>query len=407
MELPAGEPRPEAPLPRRRHPLLDDRYVRTSSGDVDADGNRISFESHRTERAVSYEVVNRRIELGLDLPFESIDGRPVFLGDLDYRNGGPSGGGNRLTVTEGYWGIAPGTIPSDRPPGFIAVPDEETMIRRGPIRFIGAAELPRTSRVGTCTLCSEYGCSQEVSERFPNERFTSSVSQGTIVCLLERGLTPPQDCPGSVGVSFARFGFRPPGGLDPPAGGFARAHAHAGPPLRPLVRVRPVGPLSLGALDMLRSESLGMLKTLAVTPLLTGVAVLFVFPSPAGAVAIDCSEVGAVAAAAWRHPTRPGLVAVLCRHDPLPGWSDSLWIVEAAPGAVPEIIEVPLHGTGVDSSTWLECPGPALAHVVDRTHMGTVTDQVLRVEPRGRVRVVEATRLPPGSGSARSHVACP
>ena len=106
------------------------------------------------------------------------------------------GGGNRLTVTESYWGIAPGTVPSDRPPDYDAVPDQETMTRRGPIRFIGAAELSRTYRVGTCTLCSEFGCSEEVTEHFPDERFTSSVSQGTIVCLLQRGLTPPQDCPG-------------------------------------------------------------------------------------------------------------------------------------------------------------------------------------------------------------------
>ena len=175
---------------------LVDRFVRTSSGDVDDAGNRISFESHRTERAVSYEVVTDRIQLELDLPYQSIDRGPVALGDLDYRNGGPMGGGNRLTVTESYWGIAPRTVPDDRPPDHVVVPDQETMTRRGPIRFIGAAELPRTSRVGTCTLCSEYGCSQEVSERFPSERFTLSVSQGTIVCLVQRGLTPPQDCPG-------------------------------------------------------------------------------------------------------------------------------------------------------------------------------------------------------------------
>ena len=172
------------------------RFVRTSSGDVDDAGNRISFESHRTERAVSYEVATDRIQIELDLPYRSIDSGPLGLGDLDYRNGGPMGGGNRLTVTESYWGIAPGTVPSDRPPDYDAVPDQETMTRRGPIRFIGAAELSRTFRVGTCTLCSEFGCSEEVTEHFPDERFTSSVSQGTIVCLLQRGLTPPQDCPG-------------------------------------------------------------------------------------------------------------------------------------------------------------------------------------------------------------------
>ena len=152
-----------------------------------------------------------------------------------------------------------------------------------------------------------------------------------------------------------------------------------------------------------------MLKTLGAVCFLTAIAVLFalVSPAPAAAVIIDCSEVGGVVVAVWRHETRPELVAVLCRHDPVPGWWDSLWIVQTAPGAAPRIIEVPLHGTGVARFSWLDCPGPALAHVVDRTHMGTITDRVFRVESGGRLQVVDSMRPRPGSGSARPHVRCP
>ena len=49
---------------------------------------------------------------------------------------------------------------------------------------------------------------------------------------------------------------------------------------------------------------------------------------------LDCRHAGAVPATSWPHPTRPQLVAVLCRHDPLPGWWDSLWIAERRLGAI-------------------------------------------------------------------------
>ena len=41
------------------------------------------------------------------------------------------------------------------------------------------------------------------------------------------------------------------------------------------------------------------------------------------------------------------------------------WIIGTVPRAVPWILDVPLHGTGVVRFSWLDCPGPALAHVVD------------------------------------------
>ena len=152
-----------------------------------------------------------------------------------------------------------------------------------------------------------------------------------------------------------------------------------------------------------------MFKALRALCFLTAVAVLcaLVFRALAAAVPIDCSSVGAELAAAWLHPNRLDLAAVLCRHDPLPGWWDSLWIVETASGDAPRIVELPLHGTGVAGFSWLDCPGPALAHVVDRTHMGTINDRVFRVGSGGRLQVVDSMRLPPGSGGARPHVPCP
>ena len=162
---------------------------------------------------------------------------------------------------------------------------------------------------------------------------------------------------------------------------------------------------------LLFSEALRVFRRLGATCFLTAVGVLFALPSPAGAVIVDCSQVGSQPAAVWPHPTRPELMAVLCQGDPLPGWLDSLWIIGTVPGAAPWIIEVPLHGTGVVRFSWLDCPGSVLAHVVDRTHMGTITDRVLRVHSGGRsggrLQVVDSARLPPGTGSARTRVPCP
>ena len=129
------------------------------------------------------------------------------VGDLDHRVGGFTGL-SRLVINDLYWGIAPGT-PTAAGDGVPLEPDEEHMTRTGPIRFTGGMELARTSRVGTCTLCSELGCDHTVVEEFPGERFTSSVSQGAIVCLMERGLTPPGDSP-VLDFGFAFFGLPQP-----------------------------------------------------------------------------------------------------------------------------------------------------------------------------------------------------
>ena len=109
----------------------------------------------------------------------------------------------------------------------------------------------------------------------------------------------------------------------------------------------------------------------------------------------DYADRGGDLAHVWLHPADSGLRAILCRHDPFPGWSESLWLLDLCNAAAPDVaVEVPLHGTGVASFAWLACPGELLAHVVDRTHMGTITDQVFRLGEGGRVFVyrVEARK---------------
>ena len=119
----------------------------------------------------------------------------------------------------------------------------------------------------------------------------------------------------------------------------------------------------------------------------------------------DCAGVGAAEAWARPHPGRPHLAAVLCRWDPFPGWSESLWIVDAA-GDEPTALRVPLHGTGIESFRWLDCPGALAAHVVDATHMGTLTDRVVRIVA-ARVEVVDRARFRRGTGAVRSRAPCP
>ena len=114
-----------------------------------------------------------------------------------------------------------------------------------------------------------------------------------------------------------------------------------------------------------------------------------------------CPDADSVEAARWPHPTQP-LVAVLCRYDPFPGWSEGLWILAADRAA-----QIPLYGSGVDSFAWLDCAGEVLAHVVDSTHMGTLTDRILRFDADGTVQVVDNILIEPGRGAARTGPACP
>ena len=122
---------------------------------------------------------------------------------------------------------------------------------------------------------------------------------------------------------------------------------------------------------------------------------------------VDCSHADADFAAAWPHPARPYVVALLCRHDPFPGWWDTLWIADTRTGASTGLVEVPLHGTGVDRFEWLDCPGALVARVVDRTHMGTVTDRVLRFDFDDAVEVLDPDRMVPGADRERPLSRCP
>lgn len=94
---------------------------------------------------------------------------------------------HEFAFREYYWGVAPGTA-SHAPPGTIAETDREWMTRSGPVRLSAAMGYARGAGVGSCTVCSENGCDDSVVEEFVGERFTSSVTLGTAVCLV--GPTP-------------------------------------------------------------------------------------------------------------------------------------------------------------------------------------------------------------------------
>lgn len=136
--------------------------------------------------------------------------------------------------------------------------------------------------------------------------------------------------------------------------------------------------------------------------------VALLLPAHAGAraaPAFDCAGVGAVEAWVRPHPSRPHLAAVLCREDPFPGWWESLWIVDTE-GGEPTVLRVRLHGTGIEHFAWIDCPGAPLAHVVDSTHMGTLTDGLIRIVGE-RIEVVDRAQFRRGAGVVRSSAPCP
>ena len=121
----------------------------------------------------------------------------------------------------------------------------------------------------------------------------------------------------------------------------------------------------------------------------------------------DCANRGGDLAHVWLHPADSRVRAVLCRHDPFPGWSETLWLLDLRNAAAPDVVvQVPLHGTDVASFTWLACPEEPLAHVVDRTHMGTITDRVFRLGEGGRLELVDHCRPGSETGCPRTSVAC-
>ena len=103
---------------------------------------------------------------------------------------------------------------------------------------------------------------------------------------------------------------------------------------------------------------------------------------PAVAVAVCGSVADRTAAAVswWRHPTT-GAGVVRCQHDPLPGWSESAWLIWDADPAIPT--RVPMYGTGILTFAWIDCPGRLVAHVVTATHMGTTSDAIVEFSAGG------------------------
>ena len=119
-----------------------------------------------------------------------------------------------------------------------------------------------------------------------------------------------------------------------------------------------------------------------------------------------CTGINGVQAGAWPHPARSDLTAVLCRNDQRTGWKQSLWFLESGQRATPEFVQVPLHGTGIAFFAWLNCPGDPVAHVIDRTAIGTLTFQTVRLESGPQVRVLKSTPLAPGSNRTRFPPSC-
>ena len=114
------------------------------------------------------------------------------LPDLDHRHGGFSHGPGGIEVRTRYFGSSPGTHLAS-----LHFADVEQMALYGPVRYNGAMEAAKGGTLGSCTLCSEKGCDAATVEDFPGERFTSKVSTtGRMVCLIETGQAPPDDCPG-------------------------------------------------------------------------------------------------------------------------------------------------------------------------------------------------------------------
>ena len=174
-------------------------FVREWSGDLLADGTpqyleRASGSGHMAglgenhARGTAYAVQPLRFLYRLGAAVGLRFGVP----DFDHRTGGFSRGPGSLEVRTRYIGVTPGTWMSP-----VRFPDVEQMALYGPVRYNGAMEAAKGGTLGSCTVCSEKGCDAATVEDFPGERFTSKVSTtGRMVCLIETGQTPPDDCPG-------------------------------------------------------------------------------------------------------------------------------------------------------------------------------------------------------------------
>ena len=177
-----------------RAPLHSRLLVPESSGDVDGAGELIEHANRGFPGEIgepsSYAVQMIEAAHGLLLAYNtSLTG----FGNLDHLS---SSLPQWFSIRDYYWGVAPGTAVNG-PPGTIAEADMEHMTRSGPARLSSAMGYARGGGVGSCTLCSENGCDDTVIEEFVGERFTSSVTQGTAVCLIGPTPLPPpvHSCP--------------------------------------------------------------------------------------------------------------------------------------------------------------------------------------------------------------------
>ena len=161
-----------------------DTYKRESGGDLDASGQLIQLDASGmptgTGDPTSYAVTATVSDYQFDYQFDVFGGVSTGFADLDYLSNATR---HQFLFVTDYWGVAPGTA-SHAPPSVIQQADMETMTRTGPVRLSAAMGYARGAGLGSCTVCSENGCAPGVVEEFPDERFTSSVTQGTLVCLI-------------------------------------------------------------------------------------------------------------------------------------------------------------------------------------------------------------------------------
>ena len=136
------------------------------------------------------------VDLNLPLAIAPSEGIYAGLADLDFLYNATR---YWFTLQDRYWGVTPATA-THAPAGTVHGVDHETLVRTGPVRLHAGMGWLRAGGIGACTLCSEWGCAQGMDRDFALDRFTSKVTEGTMVCLIERGLTPPDDCPGNHNV---------------------------------------------------------------------------------------------------------------------------------------------------------------------------------------------------------------
>ena len=168
-------------------------YALRSSGDLDLDGNLIVYDPAPSLASTPYQVVLHSMVFHL-IPPTLARGVPELHGHVTSAARGHG-------IAERYFGFGHGTCVGN--PDCHADADDETYVRRGPVRYIGAMDWPKQHRYGACTLCSENGCSGD-DLQFTTDRFTGAVrphayatGEPRMVCLVQpRAHAPVFDCPG-------------------------------------------------------------------------------------------------------------------------------------------------------------------------------------------------------------------